>query len=58
MPNYLKVALSVTIVAVALLFAWWQYVIGQPATPWVALGLGAFMIFAIWLFPEAKGGKK
>ena len=58
MPNHLKVMLSVLIVVVALAVSYWQNAIGQPVTPWVALGLGAFMIFAIWLFPEAKGGKK
>ena len=58
MPNHLKVMLSVLIVVVAVAVSYWQSQIGQPVTPWVALGLGAFMIFAIWLFPEAKGGKK
>jgi hypothetical protein len=28
--------------------------IGNVAPAWVALGLGAFMIFALWLFPETK----
>lgn len=58
MPNYLKAILSAIIVVVAGLFAWWQHGLGQPATPWVSLGLGLFMILAIWLFPEAKRAGK
>ncbi len=58
MPNHLKLILSIIIVVVAAAASYWQNQVGQNLTPWVALGLGAFMIFAIWLFPEAGGGKK
>ena len=58
MPNHLKLILSLIIVAVAVVFHYSQGEAGQDVAKWVALGLGAFMIFAIWLFPEARGGKK
>ncbi|MDP6708903.1 MAG: hypothetical protein QF893_21375 [Alphaproteobacteria bacterium] len=54
MPNHLKLILSLIIVAVAVVFHYFQGQAGQEVTKWLALGLGAFMIFAIWLFPEAK----
>jgi hypothetical protein len=58
MPSHLKFVLSGIIVVVAAVFAWWQTETGQSVTPWVGLGLGLFMIFAIWLFPEAGSGRK
>ena len=27
---------------------------GEGLLKWLALGLGAFMVYAVWLFPEAK----
>jgi hypothetical protein len=30
---------------------------GPGALKWVVLALAAFMIYALWLFPEAKGRK-
>jgi hypothetical protein len=26
-------------------------------TPWIALALGVFMVFAMWVFPEEKKDK-
>ena len=58
MPNHLKLILSGIVVAVAVIVHFFQGQAGQDVTKWVVLGLGAFMILAIWLFPEARGGKK
>lgn len=49
MPNYLKFTLSAIVCAVAAL-AFYFEVKGS----WVAIGLAVGMVFAIWLFPEAK----
>ncbi|HZS83555.1 MAG TPA: hypothetical protein VFA50_11830 [Stellaceae bacterium] len=54
MPAKYKLPLSVVVAIVAIAVHFFQKAAGQPVTPWVALGLGAFMIFAMWLFPEAK----
>jgi Na+-translocating ferredoxin:NAD+ oxidoreductase RnfD subunit len=57
MPPRYKIPLSVLVALVAIAVCWFQRAAGQPITPWVALALGAFMIFAMWLFPEAKASK-
>jgi hypothetical protein len=54
MPARYKLPLSIIVALVAALVWWFQRAAGQPATPWVALGLGLFMIAAMWIFPEAK----
>lgn len=57
MPTNIRAGLSVV---VALLTLAVYYLEGGPlagALPWLALGLGACMLGAIWLFPEAKGTK-
>ncbi len=58
MPDRIKYLLTALIVIIAGAFHYFQAQAGQQLTQWVALGLGVFMILAIWLFPEARGGKK
>lgn len=43
---------------VAAVVGWWQLSIGETAPGYVVWGLGVFMIFALWIFPEAKGKKQ
>ena len=55
MPNHLKFIIS----AIALIAACSMFYVDTAAgTPgpsrWGALFLGAFAVFAIWIFPEAK----
>jgi len=57
MPAKFKLLISVLVAAVALATYYFQSQSGQAVTPWVALGLGTFMIFAIWLFPETRKEK-
>ena len=57
MPPKIKLLLSLLVAVVAIGFHFFQKAAGQPLTPWLALGLGAFMIFAMWVFPEAKPRK-
>ncbi len=52
MPTYLKIIICLIVAAVAALV----YVVGINARE-VVLGIAALMIVAIWLFPEARGGK-
>ncbi len=52
MPNYLKIIICLTVAAAAGL----TYYVGINARE-VVLGIAALMIIAIWMFPEASGGK-
>ena len=52
MPTYLKIIICLIVAAVAGLV----YYIGINARE-VVLGVAALMIIAIWMFPEASGGK-
>jgi hypothetical protein len=51
-PNYLKTIICIIVAAAAGL----TYYMGINARE-VVLGIAALMIVAIWLFPEASGGK-
>ena len=42
---------------VAVSVAIWQNAIGTTIDQWVALAVGILMLFGIWIFPEAKGGR-
>ena len=57
MPMGVQIAISVLAVAVSIGVALWQSSIGNPANFWAALATGAMMLFGIWIFPEAKGGR-
>lgn len=52
MPTYLKIIICLIVAVVAGLV----YYIGINARE-VVLGVAALMIIAIWMFPEARGGK-
>ena len=54
MPAYLKLILSILVTAVALAVHWTQAEGGHGFNSWLVLGLGAFMILAVWLFPEPR----
>ncbi len=53
MPNDVKAVVSVVVLIVAAILAYWS---GSPIRPefstWVML-TGVFMIVAMWVFPEA-----
>lgn len=57
MPAKYKIVISILVALAAAATYYFQSGTGQDVTPFVALGLGAFMIFAIWLFPETRGEK-
>ena len=54
MPNNIRAGLTVIVILVTLVVFYLEHQAGQGALKWLALGLGAFMVYAVWLFPEAK----
>ena len=54
MPARIKLGLSLLVVLVTAIAAWYQHTLGHDRIQYVVALLGAFMIFAMWLFPEVK----
>ena len=54
MPVRIKLGLSLLVVLVTAIAAWYQHTLGHDRIQYVVAFLGAFMIFAMWLFPEVK----
>ena len=57
MPAKYKIIITILVALAAGATYKFQTDAGQDTTPWVALGLGALMIFGIWLFPETRKEK-
>ena len=57
MPTYLKIIITVLVTVAAVGAHYFQAAVGESVNQWLVLFLGAFMIFALWLFPEAKKRK-
>jgi len=58
MPPRIKLVLSLLVVIAAAIVHVFEGSIGQEVDKWIVLGLGAFMIAAIWIFPEARKGDR
>jgi hypothetical protein len=54
MPVRIKLGLSLLVVLVAAIAAYYQHTLGHDRMQYVVAFLGCFMIFAMWLFPEVK----
>jgi membrane protein YdbS with pleckstrin-like domain len=54
MPVKIKLALSLLVVLVTAIVVYYQHALGHDRIQYVVAFLGAFMIFAMWLFPEVK----
>jgi membrane protein YdbS with pleckstrin-like domain len=54
MPMKIKLGLSLLVVLVAAIAAYYQHALGHDRIQYVVAFLGLFMIFAMWLFPEVK----
>ena len=54
MPVKIKLGLSLLVVLVAAIAAYYQHVLGHDRRQYVVAFLGCFMIFAMWLFHEVK----
>jgi hypothetical protein len=57
MPLQTKILLSVIVVALSGLLAWYENLGPQPHLIWVVATIAMIMIFGLWVFPEAGGGK-
>ena len=57
MPPRIKMFLTGTIIVVAVLAWIFRDAIAMEASPLLVFGLMAFMVFALWLFPEVKKDK-
>ncbi len=57
MPKNIRAMLSVIVALVAAVTVYVEMQAGAGAQKWVVLDLAAFMIYAVWLFPEAKERK-
>jgi hypothetical protein len=58
MPNDVKAYVSAAVAIIAVVLAYWS---GSPVRPefgHFVLATAAFMIVAMWIFPEAGGKKK
>ena len=54
MPTHIRIIITVLVVIAAIGTHLYEAAIGQSVDQWLVLLLGAFMIFGLWLFPEAK----
>ena len=57
MPTKIRAVLSVIVALVTIVVFYLENRAGPGMLQWLALGLGALMLGAIWLFPEAEGTK-
>jgi hypothetical protein len=58
MPNDVKAALSVVTLLVGVLYAFWERLGGRGDLFWFVLAFAVFAVVAMWVFPEAQGGKR
>jgi hypothetical protein len=56
-PNDVKAILSGVALLVAVAFAYWEDFNGKPHLFWFVIGFAVFAVVAMWVFPEAQGGK-
>ena len=54
MPNNIRAILSVLVALASAAVFYFEHRAGADTLRWIGLGLGAFMIGAVWLLPEAK----
>ena len=58
MPNDVKAVVSIVVLIVAAVLAYWS---GSPVRPdygSFVMGTAVFMVASLWIFPEAGGKKK
>ena len=54
MPTNIRAMLSVIVALATAVLVYFEMQAGSGGRAWLVLGLGAFMLVAVWLFPEAK----
>ena len=58
MPNDVKAMLSVLTLLVGVGYAYWERASGRDDLFWFVVAFAVFAVIAMWVFPEAQGGKK
>lgn len=58
MPNDVKAILSLVTLLVGFAYAYWERSNGRGDLFWFAATFAVFAVVAMWVFPEAQGGKK
>ncbi len=58
MPNDVKTILSFVTLLVGFAYAYWERSNGRGDLFWFVLAFAVFAVVAMWVFPEAEGGKK
>ena len=53
MPRNIKVGLSIVVLLLGVLMYIWEADQGNVQLSWIVIGLSVFMVFAMWIFPEA-----
>jgi len=54
MPSNIKAGVSLLVAIVGAVAFWLERGAGRHDLAWTAAALAAFMILAMWIFPEAK----
>lgn len=54
MPSNIKAGVSLLVAIVGVVAFWLERGAGRHDIAWLAAVLAAFMILAMWIFPEAK----
>jgi hypothetical protein len=57
MPGDVKAIVSLVTLLVGIGFAYWENANGNPDLFWFVIGFAIFAVIAMWVFPEAQGGK-
>lgn len=57
MPRRYKIALSLIVAVLAGLLAWLESQGARPSLAALPAAIAAVMLFGLWVFPEAGGGK-
>ena len=53
MPGNIKLGLSIVVLVLGVLMYIWEADQGNVQLSWIVIGLSVFMVFAMWIFPEA-----
>jgi hypothetical protein len=57
MPSDVKAIVSLITLLVGVGFAFWENANGNGHLFWLVIGFAVFAVVAMWVFPEAQGGK-